>query len=357
MGKAEIEAADEIYKTAREDADMEMTKLREEIEAIRVESQAMGVLKKIEYDQAHNEVLKSVVLLRLRDSKEYKKGGMTWARFCEEVIGEPKRTIDERIADIRPLVDKFWADFAQIAGMPFNKIRLLGRSIGRESAQIEDGVLVIDNQRIPLTPENKDEIEAAIDALKAAKEKEAEEARTEAKVKARQLKSKDGQVKKLEKTLAKLEAKAEERGYTPGEEAFIQKMENARVTIDGFLMDFDTDYPNTVPDDATARMKAAFMTTLSYFKRVITAAFDTASELYGDMEFDDAWIPPHLHPEEDCQKPENGGKREETGVTCQDCQWHKARNNPAKGVKIPGEFGKCTRPDGLCDHINQNSGL
>ncbi|MBU1193992.1 MAG: hypothetical protein KKE62_01835 [Proteobacteria bacterium] len=38
---------------------------------------------------------------------------------------------------------------------------------------------------------------------------------------------------------------------------------------------------------------------------------------------------------------------------CTDCPHRKALANKDKGVKIPGEFGKCTRPEGLCEKHTQ----
>lgn len=33
---------------------------------------------------------------------------------------------------------------------------------------------------------------------------------------------------------------------------------------------------------------------------------------------------------------------------CTSCEYHKGKNNPTKGITIPGVTGKCTRTDGLC---------
>lgn len=46
-------------------------------------------------------------------------------------------------------------------------------------------------------------------------------------------------------------------------------------------------------------------------------------------------------------KSEPGGSEERP---CSSCNHHKGMSNPAKGVRIPGEYGKCTREGGLCDH-------
>ncbi|MFH1984153.1 MAG: hypothetical protein ABIL58_20120 [Pseudomonadota bacterium] len=34
---------------------------------------------------------------------------------------------------------------------------------------------------------------------------------------------------------------------------------------------------------------------------------------------------------------------------CNACGFHKSLANPARGIRISGEFGKCTRPEGVCD--------
>ncbi len=69
-------------------------------------------------------------------------------------------------------------------------------------------------------------------------------------------------------------------------------MNNSRIMIDGFLLDFDPER-NPLPEDATTRMKAAYMETIGYFKRSMDAAYDTASEYYGDVDLDGSgWQPP-----------------------------------------------------------------
>jgi hypothetical protein len=158
-------AAQQIYQVAMGRAEQDVARMKEELEGVRLEAQAMGVLKKIEYDQAHNELLKYVVLYRLREGKEYKKGGLNWEQFCVEILGETSRSVNLKIADIRPLAEHFGKLFSQLAGMPFNKIRLLGNEIGKNISQIEDGALVIDGARIALTAENLPEVEAAIEAM------------------------------------------------------------------------------------------------------------------------------------------------------------------------------------------------
>ena len=92
---------------------------KSEIDIIREESKALGVLQKINYDQAHNELLKYAMLYQVRESKEYKACGLTWEQFCNE-IGESKRTVNDKLKDIAPLVDNFQAILAHFSNVPFN---------------------------------------------------------------------------------------------------------------------------------------------------------------------------------------------------------------------------------------------
>ena len=41
--------------------------------------------------------------------------------------------------------------------------------------------------------------------------------------------------------------------------------------------------------------------------------------------------------------------KEKTVKDCNMCRFHKAMISPKKGVKIPGRYGKCIRPEGHCD--------
>ena len=79
----ELEASKEIYALAQADAEIKLAVMREEIEAVRMESQAMGVLQTLQTTTAYGELLKAITLHRIKGSKEYKKGGMTWVEFCE----------------------------------------------------------------------------------------------------------------------------------------------------------------------------------------------------------------------------------------------------------------------------------
>ena len=291
MGKknAEIEAANEIYKMARMEADADIAKLKEEMDAIRDESKALGVLQKIAYDNAHNEMIKYVTLYQIKQSKSYKKGGMTWENFCES-IGEQWRNVDRTLKDMKPVYDHFSDKMSDLVGMPLNKIRYLGRSVSDKMSDFENGCLIFDGEKIPLTPENMEQLEAAIDAMKEAHKKELANSVTAIKAKDRVLEAKQKVIQQQEKELSKFTAEMDARDYKPGEKEFIKHMENKQMIITGMFLELD---PERLPEDATPIMVSKYIEVLAYFKRTAVAYLDTALE--GHAQPDDIdWKQPGL---------------------------------------------------------------
>ncbi len=167
MKDINVEAMNNAVEIANTEADAKVASMQADIEGIREESRAIGILQKINYDTAHNELLKYVTLFQIRQSKEYKKGGMTWDQFCE-AIGEQRRNVDRVLKDIEPIYNNFSDNLSHLIDLPFNKIRYLGKNLTKKTdnlSEIENGILTIDNTPIPLTPDNKDDIEAAIDTM------------------------------------------------------------------------------------------------------------------------------------------------------------------------------------------------
>ena len=278
---AEVIAAHEIYKTGKEHADQELARLREEIESVRVESQAAGALQAIDANIAYNEFLKAVTLQRIKQNKEYKKGGMTWLEFCES-LGLVSRTVDMMLADIRPVIETFSEKVSGFCGLPFSKIRLLGKSISENISEIKDNCLIYGDESIPLTPEYRDDIQALIERIgEDAKEKiETLEATVSAKDKV--LKSKGEVINKMERSLKKYEKEAAIMGITPEEDAYIQQINNLKTGFDGYLLRLEK---NIVPEDYetfTPRMKAALISAAHYMQMQILAMYDGVTIEHGN---------------------------------------------------------------------------
>ena len=158
------QAAEQIHALAKADADKQLEEMKGQIESIREESQALGALTAIEANIAYNELLRAVTLKRIKESKEYKAGGLTWDAFCD-ALGQPRRTVDLMLEDLRPVIESFSANFAGFCGMPFSKIRMLGKQISANLAGIENNCLVYGDESIPLTPDHADDIQALIERI------------------------------------------------------------------------------------------------------------------------------------------------------------------------------------------------
>jgi len=162
MKSVDAEAMDDVYELAKKDSEARLAEMEKQVCAIREESRVIGVLQKINYDQAHNELIKYAMFFQVRQRKEYKKEGMTWEQFCE-AAGENVRNVNRILKDVRPIYDQFQDNLSCFSEVNFNKIKYLGRSLQDNLSQ--NGELILGEEHIPLTPDNKDEIEAAIDTL------------------------------------------------------------------------------------------------------------------------------------------------------------------------------------------------
>jgi len=279
----QVEASREIYRIAREEADIEMAKLRSEMEAKGNQREAMGILKKIRHDRAYNDLIEAVVLHRVKENKAYREGGLTWAEFCDS-LGYAVRTADDIINDLRPLFNSFSANVADFLGIGFNKIRYLGKAISADSAEIDDGALVIEGEKIPLTPEHKDEIEAAIDKLQEELKRQKEDSAAQKKAFERVQADTHKTVTKLEKELARRKGFLDKRDLSDEEAAFANKVAALKTAFDGYLLTLD---PENIEElepkkEPSVRMRAEYIAALSYMKMQILKTYDIAEEMFGD---------------------------------------------------------------------------
>jgi hypothetical protein len=180
MEPDELKFMEELNDMESKRANQRISAMQDEQDGLCIESRALGVLQKINYDDTHNKLLKYATLLTIKNEKEYRKIGMTWAEFCDS-IGDCARNVDRILKDIKPLYDKFLDQTSILLGMPFNKIRYLGRSVSDKVVKTDGDSLVVDGVKISLIPENKDEIEALLDNLKETHQREKESLESEIK--------------------------------------------------------------------------------------------------------------------------------------------------------------------------------
>ncbi len=291
---AEVEAAKEIYNVARKEADLEMARLKEGIQAEKDDSFALGAIKANKAHRGFSEFLDALVLYQAHKNKTYKKGGLTWEAFCE-AAGYERRTADNIISDIAPVFEGFSENVSVFAGVGLKQIRYLGKADAEKFSGFDaEGNLIIGEEKIPNTPED---ILAYIDHVRDINQQAIKEKDLDVKAKDRVLKDKEKVIQKLTKNLEKLEGKAKEKELTPEEDGFLKKVDFLRTGFDGYLLQLDPHRIEELSFDAepapTPRMRAAYLAALDYMKKQILVAYETATEMYGNAVMcpEAAWKP------------------------------------------------------------------
>ena len=107
--EADVEAANEIYNAGKADGE----RLMAEADAAREFERSVGFLQKINIDGSYNKLLQFMTLYKIKEGKLYHHGNKTWDEFCTW-HGLSARTVDANLADLKPILEQFSADFAEI---------------------------------------------------------------------------------------------------------------------------------------------------------------------------------------------------------------------------------------------------
>jgi len=240
-----------------------------------------------------------VQLAKIKKSKAYKDlpGIGTWDNYCE-YLGFSRQKVDMDLLNLATFGEEFLANVSSF-DLGYRELRKLRRLNADGTLQVSDNEVVIDGERIPFSKESKEDLEIALERLIESKDQVIKEKDATIKAKDKVIDAKQDLIGRQEKDLARYEAEAEIKGPEAFEQEFVQKMQNARVTIEGWLNQFDPSL-NPLPEGYTPRMANEMMLTLQSLQRSIKASYDTAADMYGDPEFDGAtgWVPPHLRPQE-----------------------------------------------------------
>jgi hypothetical protein len=217
-------------------------------------------------------------LQQVKQSKIYKdiSGAGTWEDFCNSA-GLSRQMVDEDLKNLAAFGEDFLITVNNLS-VGYRELRKLRQLSADGVFQITGTTIEIDGEAIPLDPEHKEDLQVALERVLDAKD-------SDLATKDRLLRSKDAVINEQEKDLRKLEKEAKNKGLEPGEDAFIQRMEKARVGFDGYMMRTDPDLvmePFSDLGEITPRMRAMLISTLHYMKMQILSAYDNAVTNYGD---------------------------------------------------------------------------
>ncbi len=284
-------AAMEVIELERKRAELAETEQQKRERLIAAVHEVAGRVQALTLMSKFGDIASFVCLKEIKESKLYRDlpNVGTWEDFCN-YLGKSRRTVDEQLQNLNVLGEEFLAICRQFS-LSYKDLRKLRKIANNGDLTISDKSAIIAGESIPLDPEHKDDLEAAIESLLEEKDRQLEDKEAALRSKNRVLEEKEKVINKQEKIILKYAGEAQQRGLKPGEGEFLQQVKNAYYQFESFLIDFD---PEFVPAEATPRMAAAYMEALGYFRRMILAAYDTASEQYGIPEIDDDWVPPHL---------------------------------------------------------------
>jgi hypothetical protein len=264
-----------------------------------------GRIETLLFTRAQANFFALVMLKRVKETKEYRERlDMTWAQFCES-IGLSHSTVDKQLDDLKPFKTEFLSSFANFSGFDFNKIKYLAEEKFSNLAKIKGNAIIYDGQEIAITPENKDEIQDVLDKIESTYKADLETAQADVRASKRVLRDKETLINKQAKDLDKYAGRARAKDLSPEEDGFLQQMEQLRIGFDGYMLQAEPERIEELRDDGrgttdeggngvvTPRMRAAYLETLGYMRRQITAAHDTAVEMFGhDMALEgEAWRP------------------------------------------------------------------
>jgi microcompartment protein CcmL/EutN len=231
----EVEATKQIYEIARREADIEMTRLRADIDANKEEAFSVGVIRTNKAYRDYGKFLDVLVLYRMQKSKAYKKAGMTWEEFCE-AAGYPRRTAETMIAEIAPMFDALRQNLPVLAGITFNDIRWLGKAMAAGSAAFaEDGKsMTIGEDQIPATHED---IAAYINHQREVHKTEKEELEAKLSATKKVMADKERLINKQELALKRMEKKVDLSELTEAEQDAINLLTEVQYAFQQGILD------------------------------------------------------------------------------------------------------------------------
>lgn len=273
---ADVEAANEIYNVAREQADQEIAELKENLGRVHSVGVMAGRVQAYKTMQLLSEFLTFKQIAQIIDSGDYKLiPGVTSIDSYFEKLGIKGSTGYNNLKIARTLEAE---EVQLLERVGFTRRDLLGYASLPEEKRLE----IKEGKVINLESASREEIRDLIEQVVVETRQTREEADATIKAKDKVLKDKETLLNKQARELAKFEKEAEAKGLTPDEDAFLQQMENFRISFDGYMNRLDPVDAFCEYDEVTPRMRAALISALHYMRMEVLAGYDTAITTHGN---------------------------------------------------------------------------
>ncbi len=273
---ADVLALETVSKMAREQADMELATMKNNMNAVHNVGLISGRAQAFRAMRLIAEFLEYKQIAQLIDNEEHLKiSGVTSTDDYLEQLGLGRSTAYNNLKIARTLT----AEEVQLLGqVGFTRRDLLSYASLPDEKRLE----IREGKVINLESASREEIKDLIEQVIVEKATAVEDAQATVKAKDRRLEDKEKEIQKLHKELTKLEDRAAAREMTAEEDAFLQKMKNLRMGFDGYMLKADPDAAMSGLADITPRMRAALISNLQYIRMQALAAYDTAVMTYGN---------------------------------------------------------------------------
>lgn len=258
--------------------------------------QMIGQIKAADMFGKFANVSSLVWLQQVKESKIYRDlpGLGTWENFCK-YIGLSRQKVDLDLQNLATFGEEFLLTVSGLS-VGYRDLRKLRQLTNCGEVVIDAESVVIGGEQIPLTPDHKEDLQAAIERVIEEKDAVLAVAQTELRIKNKEMESQRDLIRKQERSLSKLEKDAASKGITASEDAFLTRLNSSRTVFDGNMLQVDPLRMEDLREEAdppTPRMIAAYLSELGYRRSQLNAAFDTAYEMFAitGMSPEEEWTP------------------------------------------------------------------
>jgi hypothetical protein len=221
-------------------------------------------------------------LKQVKESKIYRDlpNVGTWEDFCK-YIGLSRQKVDEDLLNLATFGEEFLANVGGFS-LGYRDLKKLRQLTHDGTITIDADAIVINDERIPLDADHKDDLQAAIESIIDQQAIIKEEMEGQKKAYDRVQNDTRKSMVKLEKELARFTKEAEGKGLSAEEDAFVQLVEKHRILVQGSLIALEPVHLVDGYDGLTVRMKAKAIAVAHEIKMQSLALYDTMVTEIGD---------------------------------------------------------------------------
>lgn len=243
-GKKQLDDYSEIASTViEEEARMERLKREQRAERENLIAQCYemaGQIKTAKMFSKYGDVTSLMWLKQVKESKIYQDlpNIGTWEKYCK-YLGLDRHTVDQNLLNLSIFGEELLVTVTNLR-VGYRDIRKLRQLTSDGTISIDAEVVEIDGERIPLTPEHKDDLQAALDRAIDERNRFIKEQEKTIRIKERVSEDKEKKIQSLIEDIDKLEVRARAKGISPEEDALQQRIETFRIQFEGLFAELGT---------------------------------------------------------------------------------------------------------------------